>query len=73
MRLYAAPAWLAIWMVEQLTLDEYIAEMAVYCGDLSAYTRGHGFTREELEQAAPEYDPDTAFSYCLSLLLKTVE
>ena len=60
-------------MVEHVTLDEYIAEMAVYRGDLSAYTRGHGFTRQELEEAVPEYDPDTAFSYCLALLLKTVE
>lgn len=60
-------------MVEHVTLDEYIAEMAVYRGDLSAYTRGHSFTREELEAAASECEPGTAHSYCLFLLLQTVE
>ena len=73
MRLHAAPPRRSIRMVEHVTLDKYIEEMAVYCGDLSAYTRGHPFTREELEAALSEYEPDTTHSYCLFLLLQTVE
>jgi hypothetical protein len=49
-------------------MDEIIAKMVEYKGDLRAYARGFHVDQEEVELALEEAEPDTAEYICLQIL-----
>jgi hypothetical protein len=49
-------------------MDEIIAQMVEYKGDLRAYARGFHVDQEEVELLLEETEPDTAEYICLQLL-----
>ena len=49
-------------------MDEIIAQMVAYKGDLRAYARGLHVDQEEVELALEEAEPDTAEYICLQIL-----
>lgn len=49
-------------------MDEIIAQMVAYKGDLRAYARGFHVDQEEVEAALEEAEPDTAEYICLQIL-----
>lgn len=51
-------------------MDEIIAQMVEYRGDLRAFSRGFHVDQEEVEAALEEAEPDTAEYVCLQLLKK---
>jgi hypothetical protein len=51
-------------------MDEIIAKMVAYKGDLRAYARGFHVDQEEVESALEEVEPDTAEYICLQILKK---
>lgn len=73
MHVYSASAWRPIRMVEYVTALEYVQEMAAASGPLSPYLLGHGYSREELEDAASCVEPDTAEAVAANMLLESVK
>lgn len=51
-------------------MDEIIAQMVDYRGDLVAYARGFHVDQEDVEAMLAETEPDTAEYICLKLLQK---
>jgi hypothetical protein len=49
-------------------MDEIIAQMVEYRGDLRAFARGFHVDQEEVEAALEEAEPDTAEYICLQIL-----
>jgi hypothetical protein len=58
----------AINMAGQTTLDELVALMAEFRGDLHAMAKGHPFTLQEVDAALQEASPGGAEAVCLSVL-----
>jgi hypothetical protein len=55
-------------MAGQTTLDELVALMAEFRGDLHAMAKGHPFTLEEVDAALQKASPGGAEAVCLSVL-----
>jgi hypothetical protein len=58
----------AINMAGQTTLDELVALMAEFRGDLHAMAKGHPFTLQEVDAALQEASAGGAEAVCLSVL-----
>jgi hypothetical protein len=56
-----------------VTALEYVQEMAAASGPLSPYLLGHGYSREELEDAAACAEPGTAEVVAVNMLLESVK